>query len=157
MKYMLSRIWGTALLAGLAMGLLASERSAAAAFVYKFDDVFDGAKPGGGSPYITTSFTDLSSGVVQLKISASGLVGNEYLSGLFLNLDSSEKPGDLNFTYVGGSGGFSQPKISTGENKFKADGVGKFDIDLTFSAKTSKAFSANEYVIYNITSSAFTL
>jgi len=145
------------LLAALLVGFGLPQRACAAAFIYQFDDVFDGSTPAGSAPWLTTSFTDISSGVVQMKISASGLVGSESLSGLFLNLDTADNSGKLSFTYVGGSGGFSKPSISTGNNKFKADGGGKYDIDLAFSSKSAGSFNGNEYVIYNISSSAFTL
>jgi hypothetical protein len=77
------------------------------------------------------------------------LTGSENLSELFFNLDPSLNPLNLNFSYVGGGGGFTLPVISTGVDQFKADGDGKYDILFAFGEGQS-AFAAGQYVAYQI-------
>lgn len=148
-----------ALFAGVMMAGAVAEQASAVSFVYQFSNLMDGSTPQGSAPWVTASFSDVSAGVVQLQIAAGGLTGNESLNSLFLNLNSADSPAKLAFTRVGGSTGFAAPSISKGENKFKADGEGKFDIQFSFSQKAAKVFDADDYVTYNITStsSAFTL
>ena len=129
----------------------------AGSFFFQYTNVYAGTKPEGSPAWINSLISDVSPGTVQLKISASGLASGEFLSAMFFNLDPNLNPAKLTFNYVSGSGGFTLPTIKTGANDFKADGQGKYDIDFTFSQKDGKQFTGNEYVIYDITSSAFTL
>ena len=78
----------------------------------------------------------------------------ESLHSLLLNLDPADSPGNLAFTYVSGTGSFAHPTIATGENKFKADGDGKYDVELSFSQKASKIFTAGDSITLDITSSS---
>ncbi len=75
----------------------------------------------------------------------------ESLSSLLLNLNPADSPGDLSFAYVSGTGSFAHPTITTGENKFKANGDGKYDIDLAFSAKANKIFTTGDSLTIDIT------
>jgi hypothetical protein len=129
----------------------------AASFFYQFTNVFAGTTPDGSPAWVSSMFSDVTPGTVQLKISASGLADGEYLSAMFFNLDPGLNPAKLTFSYVGSSGGFALPTIKKGANDFKADGQGKYDIDLKFSQKAGKEFSGNDYLIFDVTSSAFTL
>jgi hypothetical protein len=110
--------------------------------------------PTGVSPWVDVLFTDTAPGKVSVTVSTPGLVGNEYVAGLYLNLNPALSPGNLSFTVLGSSGGFALPSVSTGKDKFKATGDGKYDVFLKFSQKTSKTFSGNEYITYEITSSS---
>jgi hypothetical protein len=135
-------------------GLLLPLRSQAGSYFYQFTDVFYGATPTSSSPWVDAFFTDMGAGVVQIKISADGLTGSEFLGGLYLNLDPSLNPKQLSFSVVGEGGSFALPTISTGEDKFKANGDGKYDILLKFNQKAAKSFNANDYVIFDVSSSA---
>ena len=145
----------------VASALLLPAVAQANSFVYQFNNVFSGSTPAGSTPWITAAFNDVvgSPGTVELKISAAGLTGSEFLGGLLLNLDPADNPGKLAFTYVSSSGGFSLPSISSGANKFKANVDGKFDISFSFSQKSTKTFTSGEWVVYDITSTSpsFTL
>ena len=134
-------------------GLAAPGRVGASAFVYQFTDVFQGSAPEGTSPWITAAFSDVAPGVVQLTISAVGMTTAESLGSLLLNLDPADSPANLQFTYVSSTGSFAHPTVTTGENKFKADGDGKYDIDLAFSLKTGKIFTTGDSVTYDISAS----
>ena len=143
---------------GLALfALLAPAGARATAFIYQFSTVFEGTAPEGPPPWITASFSDVSSGVVQMTISAAGMTSAESLGKLLLNLDPADNPTKLKFTYVSSTGSFTQPTITTGENKFKADGDGKYDVDLAFSLKAGKIFTAGDSVTFNISSSGTVL
>ena len=163
MTYLRQTLWRTGTLGACAMlgALLLSSSSASASVVfYSFNDVFNGATPAGSSPWVTATFTDLSTpGKVQLTITDPGLTGNEFLGSLFLNLDPADKPSSLKFTEVGSTGTFSAPKISTGEDKFKANGDGKYDILFSFSQKpaAATAFGVGDSVTFDITSTSTTL
>jgi hypothetical protein len=126
-------------------------------FFFQFTNVFAGSQPDSSPAWVSSFFSDVKPGTVQIKISANGLADGNFLSALFFNLDPSLKPSKLTFTYVGGSGGFTLPTISTGANAFKADDQGKFDIYLAFSQRAGSEFTGNNYVIYDVTSSAFNL
>jgi hypothetical protein len=124
---------------------------------FQFDDVFAGTSPTGSGPWVDATFSDLSSGVVQLTITAEGLTGGESLSDLFFNFNPGLNPGKLSFKEVSSTGSFAVPSISEGANAFKADDQGKYDVYFAFSQKTAKEFDGNDSVTYDITSSAFTL
>jgi hypothetical protein len=126
-------------------------------FFFQFTNVFAGSRPDSAPTWVSSMFSDIKPGTVQLKISADGLTDGNFLSALFFNLDPSLKPSKLTFTYVGGSGGFALPTISTGADAFKADNQGKFDVYFDFSQRTGSQFTGNDYVIYDVTSSAFNL
>lgn len=141
----------------LLLGLFLSESARANSFFYQFTNVFAGANPVGKPAWVDASFTDLSAGTVQLEISATDLTDGEFLSSMFFNLDPSLNPSKLKFTYVSGSGGFTLPTISKGANAFKADNEGKYDVYFAFSQRSGSEFTGSDYVIYDITSSAYTL
>jgi hypothetical protein len=157
MLYLLCRARKMAALVLLVPLMLSAAGARAGSFFFQYTNVYAGTKPEGSPAWVNSLFSDISPGTVQLKISANGLTGGEFLSAMFFNLDPSLNPTKLAFSYVSGSGGFTLPTIKTGANAFKADGQGKYDIDFTFSQKAAKEFTANDYVIYDISSSAFTL
>jgi hypothetical protein len=157
MMYTFCRARGLAVLAGFLPLLLSPIGARASSLFYEFTNVFAGTAPQGSPSWINSQFSDTTPGMVQLKISANGLSGGEFLSALFFNLDPTLNPKTLSFTYVGSSGSFALPTIKTGADAFKADGQGKFDIDFTFSEKASKEFNGSDYVVYDVTSSAFAL
>ena len=157
MTYVLSRATRLlALAAFLAVGFCpAGVRGGS--FFYQFANVFAGTTPDGSPAWVSSLFSDVAPGTVQLKISANNLANGEFLSALFFNLDPSLNPAKLSFSLVGDSGGFTLPTIQTGANDFKADNEGKFDINFTFSQNAGHQFTGNDYIIYDVTSSAFTL
>jgi hypothetical protein len=126
-------------------------------FFFQFTNVFAGSRPDSAPAWVSSIFSDVKPGTVQLKISADGLADGEFLSTLFFNLDPGLKPSKLTFTYVGGSGGFALPTISKGQNAFNADDRGKFDVYFNFSQRKGSQFTGNDYVIYDVTSSVYAL
>ena len=155
MKYISTLTAKAVCCAAIAIGLSLPGRvqAATSAFVYQFTDVFQGSAPEGTPPWISTAFSDISPGVVQMTITAEGMTTAESLSSLLLNLNPTDNPKNLSFSYVSSTGSFTHPTVTTGENQFKADGDGKYDIDLSFSDKTSKIFSTGDSITIDITSS----
>ncbi|MGN6643759.1 MAG: PEP-CTERM sorting domain-containing protein [Verrucomicrobiota bacterium] len=128
---------------------------AAATFVYHFniggDPVFSGTSPSGSSPWVDATFQDVSPGTVLLTFENVGLSSGEKLTELYFNLDPAKQATSLTFTHVSDSGGFVLPTISRGENAFQAGGDGKYDILFSFSQSRAAAFTAGEYLTYQIT------
>jgi hypothetical protein len=107
----------------------------AASVTYDFNVEFSGGQaPAGPAPWIVATFTDTATpGQVQLTITTSGLTGNESISGLYFNINPALNPSQLVFTSLnGGSCTIAASSIQLGEDAFKADGDGKYDILLNY-------------------------
>ena len=116
----------------LAAGLW-SANALATGFVYQFDNAFSGTAPTGPAPWVDATFQDTSGGVL-LTVNGLGLQSSEFLDSLYLNInpaDSSQIP-NLKFTFENSTGGVAPANIQTGEDAFKADGDGKYDILFDF-------------------------
>lgn len=157
MKYNFCRASKLAALVVLLLVGFIPARAGAGSYFFAFTNVYDGTTPKGSSTWVSAFFADVAPGTVQLRISAGGLVDGEFLSAVFFNLDPSLNPTKLTFHYVTGSGGIALPAITDGANFVKADGLEKFDVDFSFSQKAATAFTGNDYVTYDITSSAYAL
>lgn len=142
---------------GLALVLLLPSGAKAADLVYEFNTVFSYGgslpSPTGPAPWLTAEFQDVTPGTVDLTINTSGLQGSEYVSSFYLNLDPSLTPTSLTFTKTGMTGSFTDPTISLGENAFKADGDGYYDIDLEFATSHGSTFTVGDSISYQITGS----
>jgi len=114
---------------------------------------FSGATaPVGSSPWLTPKFDDENTaGTVVLTVETTNLSGSEFVSGLYLNVDPSIDPADLNFSSPTKTGTFSNPSILLSTDAYKADGDGKYDILLQFSTSSGNEFGAGEEVEYTIT------
>lgn len=134
-----------------------SQSASAAVVQFNFDNEFSGGQiPAGATPWLTATFDDGgSAGSVQLTLD-SGLVANEFYSGIYFNLDPALDASALGFAYDGASTG-PAASVSTGTDAFQADGDGLYDI--LFSFPTSNAgdrFGAGESVTYSITGAGLT-
>jgi hypothetical protein len=121
--------------------------------LYQFDDVFSYSgsvtSPAGPAPWIDATFQDTANGVL-LTVNNPGLSGGEFLSELYLNLNPIDTVNNLTFNFVSGTGGVTPPTIQTGEDGFKADGDGKYDILFSFSASNPGRFGAGDSLTYLI-------
>jgi hypothetical protein len=116
-----------------------------------------GTSPAGAAPWLTVRFDDGGgSGSVTLTFEATNLVGTEFVSGLYLNVDPAINPGSLSFSSPVKTGSFTTPTISRGTNSYKADGDGYFDILLSFSTSSSSSnrFDGSNALSYTITGPA---
>jgi hypothetical protein len=120
-------------------------------FVYQFDNSFSGGVPGGHAPWVGATFQDSSQGVL-LTVDNGGLIGTEFLSELYLNINPADntKISSLKFTLEGETAGVSAPTIQTGVDHFKADGDGLYDVLFSFATANAGRFGAGDSVTYLI-------
>jgi hypothetical protein len=109
------------------------------------------------APWLNATFTDVSSGVVDMKITAVDLAAGEKIGDVCFNVNPPFDPANLLFsapTVTGGTVGILS--LTKGEDVFAADGDGYFDIHLAFDTTTAGAFSNGEAVDYTITLAGLT-
>jgi len=114
--------------------------------IYQFEPISTGPLSP-SAPELQATFQDEKPGVVQLNVT-SDLAGGEFVSDLYFNFDPKDNVNRLHFTRVGDRG---RPlsRISTGVDKFKADG-GYYDIRFAFGTTGQNEFSGDESVTYLI-------
>jgi hypothetical protein len=123
-------------------------------YQYLFNDAFSGTPPAATNQvWMEATFSDVSSGIVQLTVSNLNLTGAENVDQLYLNLNPSLDATKLSFTYLSSSGSFDLPSISEGTNSYKADGDGLYDILLNFTHNSDDQhqFTQGESFTYTIT------
>jgi len=120
-----------------------------------------GQEPFSGTPpWIVVSFDDHGgTGSVDFTLTAPNLTSTENVEQLYINLDPA-LIGNLPLTFGGlvKGGSFDTPTISQGDNAFKADGDGEYDILLSFTpgGNTSKTFTIGDSLQYTITGAGLT-
>lgn len=135
----------------LSMAWLGAANTMASGIAYQFNTVFSGANAfSGPAPWVNATFQDTNNGVV-LTIANSGLASSEFISGVYLNFDPADNVNNLSFTLQNTIGSFSAPSVSMGEDAFKADGDGYYDILLNFSTADGHKFTGGDSVTYLIT------
>lgn len=151
MKQCCLRIWGIAVVAAIAVVMPACS-SVASGILYDFKDVFAGTAPQSSPPWMTAEFQNITPGVVQLTLSNPNLSGSENAGEVYFNLNPALDPAKLQFSFVGGSGGFDMPQVLTGADQFKAGGDGKYDLKFVFANGGTAAswFGAGEYLVCDI-------
>jgi hypothetical protein len=145
----------TAFLFALGVSLAVPATAKADAYFLNFNTVFgDTGLPLASSdtPWIQALFEDISPGSVRITLSALNLTDPENVVDLWLNLDPNLDPSSLSFNFVGGSGGFDPPTISTGADAFQADGDGSFDILFSFTTGMDDVnrFTGGEYAVFEV-------
>ena len=96
------------------------------------DNEFSGATPpAGAAPWVTLLFEDIVGGV-RLTIENVGLVGSEFNSEVYWNLDPSRNSATFHPTAIGTAAGTQTTfvSMSSGNDLWKADGDGFFDYKL---------------------------
>jgi hypothetical protein len=106
------------------------------------------------TPWEKMSISDNGPGSVIFTLTAPNLTGSENVSEFDFNIDPalSADLGKLSFTDLVKLGSFDTPTIGQGEDAFKADGDGKYDIQLLFTTggNTSKTFTNGDSLQYTI-------
>src|SRR2546423_8728700 len=82
----------------------------------------------GGNPWVEAIFSDVDANHVQLQIVSNLTDSNEFVGSLYLNYG-----GDTSALTMTSSGGVAASTVSLGNNSFRADGDGYFDIAMDFS------------------------
>ena len=106
---------------------------------YNFDSTFSGTSPGGSTPWLTATFQNDGSAGVLLTISGTDLAGSEQLNSIYFNVNPAYDTGKpptlptMTFARQSSTPGLTLPTIQQGEDGFKADGDGLYDIELSFS------------------------
>jgi hypothetical protein len=142
-------------LIGIAL-LSPTKSSAASGITYQFDNEFSsGTPPAGAAPWITATIQTETPGTVLLTIANNGLIGSEFVSGFYLNLNPNFNSLNLSISYVSSSGGFLIPSVDSGTiergtDSFKADGDGKYDVLFDFSTSSGATFGSGGSVTYEI-------
>src|SRR6267378_5419775 len=87
-------------LTGMAL-LSPTKTSAASGITYQFDNEFSsGTPPAGPAPWVTATIQTATPGTVLLTVANNGLIGSEFVSGFYLNLNTNFNPINLSFSYV---------------------------------------------------------
>ena len=141
----------------IGMALLSPTKGlAASGITYQFDDEFSsGTPPAGSAPWLTATIQTTSPGTVLLTIANNGLVGSEFVSGFYLNLNTNFNPLNLSISYLSSAGSFTIPSVGAGTiergiDSFKADGDGKYDLLFDFSTVSGSTFGAGDSITYQI-------
>jgi hypothetical protein len=146
--------WRTLLAFPVVAALWALTPSSAKADTLYFlpSNTFSGTAPAGS---LSASFTDVAGGV-QLVITSSLASGENLDPGkaLYLNINPAKSPllSGLTFALTANTGFSEASSVMTGEDAFKADGDGFYDISFAYSPST-KAFTTGESQTYLITTS----
>jgi len=133
-------------LAFLVLGVLAfgSTPLQAAPIHWVLDHEFSGGTPPDGT--LAVDLVQTVAGTVRLTVDASLLVGGEFVGELLLNVDPTAS---ISITDLVGPG-FYTVGISQAQNTYKADGDGKFDIELAFGNAGADRLSAGEKATFDI-------
>jgi hypothetical protein len=107
-------------------------------------------------PWVNALFHDNGNGTVNLTLSNPHLSNNENVSGFYFNFNDALNVANLSFSPTSSSGSFTAPTISKGENSFKADGDGDYDVLFTFATggNASQVFGVGDQVTYTISYSS---
>lgn len=130
--------------------------SHATSITYELNYEFSGAtQPTGATPWLTATFDDGGgTGTVTLTMESSGLSADEFVRFWYFNFDPDLDATDLTIVNTDGEEAVS---VEKGENSFKADGDGFFDILFTFdNAPPSDRFTANLTSVYVFTLAGIT-
>lgn len=134
--------------------LIAVSTKVAAGVLYEFNNVYSGSSVSQGAPWLEAAFQDDGPNQVLLTISATDLTtGNnpEFLGELDFNFNPNApfNVDNLSFAFQSGSSGVTPVTPSTGEDAYKADGDGYYDINFNF--KNNSSFQQGDSLTYLIT------
>lgn len=122
----------------------------AAQVIYNFDNVFSGSSDSDPTPWEKATISDVSPGTVSLTVTNTDFTGSEFISGLYLNINPADDVNNLVFHFVSQHGSFTDPTINLGEDNFKADGDGYYDILLSFGTANGTTFAVGDSITYTI-------
>jgi hypothetical protein len=138
--------------------VLAMSMPARASFVIMdSNNAWNGTSPTGPTPWLEAAFSDTSTGVVSLTLTAKNLSDNsgnlEDVQDWLFNLDPALTPSNLSFSLVKKTGAFTTPTITaTTDNAQKTQGNVPFDIDVSFATgNPSNRFTQGDSITYSIT------
>jgi len=126
--------------------------SQGATITYNLDYVFSGATPANSAPWLRVTFEDVAGGV-QLTMEDLNLAAGEFLGkeAFDLNIDPNLTVAALGINWVSGR---VADIVSKGEDAFKADGDGFYDI--LFGFNEGNRFVAGDTSVYLLTLAGIT-
>jgi hypothetical protein len=128
----------------LTLGLMPAPANALSV-TFNLDREFSGGDdPAGGTPWVTAKFDDIAGGV-QMTIDTLGLVGSEFLTQFYFNIDPFLTPTNTNYV-----SGVTASAFDYGLNAFKADGDGDFDALFDYPTSGAGIFSALKTSVYDL-------
>jgi hypothetical protein len=120
---------------------------------YQFNSVFSGDTPTGSPPWLRAVFQDDGLNAVKLTLTAPGLLGSEFVSDWYFNLDPSLDPTLLAFTVLVGSTINPLGTVAVADC-CKPDGDGLMDIQFVYETSNSPGsnrFMSDDIAIFRIT------
>jgi len=141
---------------GMVFGIIAawSAVSVKAAVSTPLNEEFSGgvAPASPTTPWVRSTFASEAGGTVLFTLTAEHLTNPERVTSFFFNFNDALNVQNLSFAVVSSSGLFTQPTISRGQNAFKADGDGSYDIMLDFAtgAALDQAFGQNDTITFRL-------
>jgi len=127
---------------GVAGMLLGGVRNVSAVITWDLQLEFSGATTPSGPINVTLS---QSGDDVILTVDAAGLSGDEYIKALYFNYDPNAN-GIVDSGFSATSGTVNAPTVGLGDNAYKADGDGWFDIEILFDNGVGGRFDADEAI-----------
>lgn len=114
-----------------------------------------GTPPEGPTPWVTVFFENgPSPGTVAITIDTSGLVDDEFIGVVYLNLTPDFEMASFTTTPGVKVGTFATPTITRSKDAYKADGDGYFDILIDFAQADADRFGAGEKYTFTVTGPA---
>ncbi|MBI3839520.1 MAG: PEP-CTERM sorting domain-containing protein [Planctomycetia bacterium] len=149
----------TAVIAGFLLILLPGAARATILTMEADIEFSGGTAPAGPAPWFTVTIDDHgSTGSVTFDLTGAHLTSTENISELDLNLDPalSADLGSLTFTELSRTGSFTTPTIFQGEDNFRANSGGLYDIRLSFAVGTNHTFIGGDAIQYSIAGAGLT-
>lgn len=131
----------------LVLGVAAN---ATADLIFEYNNIFSNdTTPGGTPPWLRATFSQVDDDTVRLKLDTFGLVHPEFIDGRgwYFNFDDDKDVTALEWAWVSGNDADS---INEGKNAFKADGDGKYDIQLRWDADAGSRLWFDSVVVYYV-------
>jgi hypothetical protein len=135
--------------------LLSVPAAQSAVVTLNLNHLFSGVAPAGPNPWLTMKLEDgLAANTVRLTFDAKNLVGQEFVSGWYVNLNPALNPQQLSFAIVPPNPTqLTLNTITTGVNAYQANGNGRYDVLFDFPPPPgafSAKFTSGEKVIVDV-------
>jgi hypothetical protein len=140
--------------ASISLVLMLAMSSAADTITFELNFEYSGAsEPAGPLPWLTATFKDLGTNSVELTMAATNLVGSEFVSGWYFNVDPK-----FNATFLVNEddydSGIKAESITGSNNGLKAGPASGFDLVFDFPTSNGKGgdlrFGAGDESVYVI-------
>ncbi len=130
--------------------LIVAPQAEAADVIYNFANVFSGGTPSGPAPWLTADFSDAGANTVLLTITAN-LTGGQFATETDFNVDPAKIAG---LSYIQSTGVLAT-LFAPSEDAYKADGDGKYDIEIDFPTSGTR-FTGSDVATFTFTGSGIT-